>query len=136
MEAVFRARMEEVCANAHTLAADAADQDALLVWLHAVMRHLMSAQGMLSALVVRGLRQSDPDANLMWGLTMLTRAVDGLLENAKAEGQIRPDLTAQDIVDLVYGICLAVDARRGTTPTPDALADHLLTLTLEGVRGS
>lgn len=135
MEAVFRSRMEALCGRAHVLVEERAPQDdPLRVWLGAAAEHLISAQGMLSALVLKGLRQTDPDANLMWGLTMLREATDELVDEARRAGRLRPEVTSQDVVDILYGVALVADRRRDTTGSPQALAERLLDLSLDGLR--
>lgn len=134
MESVFRERMEKLCERAHVLASEADPKEALDVWLRAVLEYGVAAQGMVTALVVQGLEESDPDANFAWGISMLIEAGDELVSKAHGAGTIRADVTTPEIMNLVTGIMWVTDRRVYPAGEPGVLANRLLTLVLEGIR--
>lgn len=133
METIFRDRMERLCERAHHLAAEAEPKEALDVWLRAVLDYGVAAQGMVTALVVQGLEESDPEANFAWGINMLINAGDELVAKARDAGSIRADVTTPELINLLTGIMLVTDRRVYPAGVPGELANRLLTLALEGI---
>ncbi|MEU8401062.1 helix-turn-helix domain-containing protein [Nonomuraea sp. NPDC048892] len=129
LEAVFRDKVEALCATAEDLAAGSDDPGrALATWLGAVARHAVANRG-LAASLMRGAHDGDP----AWGATchtMITDAGADLLARARRANAARPDVSITDLLTLVNAICLAVEHE----PDGAAQADRLLTLALTGIR--
>ncbi|MEV0310088.1 TetR/AcrR family transcriptional regulator [Nonomuraea fuscirosea] len=128
LEAVFRDKVEALCAVAADLAADPDPGRALATWLGAVARHAVSNRG-LAASLMRGAHDGDP----AWGATchtMITDAGADLLARACRANAARPEVSITDLLTLVNAICLAVEH----DPDGTTHADRLLTLALTGIR--
>ena len=127
LEAVFRDKVEALCAIAADLGTDSDPGHALATWLGAVARHAVSNRG-LAASLMRGAHDGDPT----FGGTCHTMIIDagaGLLARARHANVVRPDVSITDLLKLVNAICLAVEQE----PDSAAQADRLLTLALTGV---
>jgi AcrR family transcriptional regulator len=133
MEALFSGRMEALCAGARELAHQADADDALEVWLRAMVSHLIEAQGMLAALTMQGVVESDPEDNFASGLAIALEAAEELVEEALHREVIRADIRAHEVVDLLVGVCMAVDRVRHPELQPDRRAERLLDLILDGL---
>ena len=127
LEAVFRDKVETLCATAADLAADPDPGHALATWLRAVAKHAVSNRG-LAASLMRGAHDGDPTLGATCH-TMITDAGAGLLARACRANAARPDVSITDLLKLVNAICLAVEQE----PDGAAQADRLLTLALTGV---
>ncbi|WP_246063346.1 TetR/AcrR family transcriptional regulator [Nonomuraea longispora] len=127
LEAVFRDKVEALCATAADLAADPDPGQALATWLGAVARHAVSNRG-LAASLMRGAHDGDPTLGATCH-TMITNAGADLLARACRANAARPDVSIADLLKLVNAICLAVERE----PDGAAQADRLLTLALTGV---
>ncbi|GAA3162482.1 TetR/AcrR family transcriptional regulator [Nonomuraea salmonea] len=128
LEAVFRDKVEALCATAAGLAAEPGPGQALAAWLRAVARHVVTNRG-LAASLMRGAHDGDPSL----GATCHTMIIDAgadLLARACRANAVRPDVSITDLLTLVNAICLAVEHE----PDGQAQADRLLTLALTGVR--
>ncbi len=127
LEAVFRDKVEALCATAADLAADPDPGQALATWLGAIARHAVSNRG-LAASLMRGAHEGDPTLGATCH-TMITNAGADLLARACRANAARPDVSITDLLKLVNAICLAVEQE----PDGVAQADRLLTLALAGV---
>jgi len=128
LEAVFRGRVEALCAAAYALA-DAPDPGAALVtWLRAVGAHAVNNRG-LGASLMRGAQDGDPTLGETCH-AMIVNAGDGLLTRARNAHAVRPDVTVTRLLRLVSAICLATERE----PDGAAEADQLLLLAIDGVR--
>ncbi|MFD8973234.1 TetR/AcrR family transcriptional regulator [Streptomyces sp. NPDC059593] len=127
LEAVFRDRVETLCAKADDLLAEP-DRDpvqALATWLHAVAAHAVANRGLGASLM----RDADPAL----GETchdMITTAGDALLARARAAGAVRPEVTVTRLLKLVGAIALATEEEADGP----AEAGLLLGIALDGVR--
>ncbi|WP_250573952.1 TetR/AcrR family transcriptional regulator [Nonomuraea sediminis] len=128
LEAVFRGKVEALCAAADDLAADPDPGHALVTWLRAVAEHAVSNRG-LAASLMRGGQDSDPTLGATCH-TMIVDAGESLLTRAKQAKAVRPDISIRDLLTLANAISLAVEQE----PDGAAQADRLLTLALTGVR--
>ena len=123
LEAVFKDRVEALCAKAHELLTDPDPGEALFTWLRAVGAHAVANRG-LGASLVHG---HDPTL----GKTchdLITNAGNALL--ARATGAVRPEITIGDLLKLVSAISLATERE----PDGPIEADRLLTIAIHGVR--
>ncbi|MFF1924680.1 TetR/AcrR family transcriptional regulator [Streptomyces sp. NPDC058221] len=128
LEAVFRERIEALCALAVDLAGAADARDALLEWLSALTAYAASARGLATALALDAADGPD-EAHVNACSTKLTGAADPLLVRAAREGAVTPGVTVADLVALISGIALATEHHED----PAAEADRLLGLTMAGV---
>ncbi|MEU9890942.1 TetR/AcrR family transcriptional regulator [Sphaerisporangium sp. NPDC051011] len=133
MEAVFRGRMDALCADARRLAHEAHADDALEVWMHTIVSDLIEAQGMLSALTTQGIAESDAEGNFASGIATLLEAATDLVSHARDQRVIRSDVTPQDVVDVIAGIALTLDRIKPEGQDVAARADHLLDLAMNGL---
>ncbi|WP_240796150.1 TetR/AcrR family transcriptional regulator [Streptomyces sp. RFCAC02] len=125
LEAVFKERVETLCAKADDLLAAPDPGLALTTWLHAVGAHAVANRGLGASLM----RDGDPAL----GETchdMITTAGDALLARARAAGTVRAGITITALLKLVGAIALATE-REIDGP---AEADLLLSIAIDGVR--
>ncbi|MFC4588359.1 TetR/AcrR family transcriptional regulator [Sphaerisporangium corydalis] len=117
--AVFRERVETLCAGADRLAAASPPGEALTAWMRAMLKHVLTDRGLATAMMDIG-----PVAG--FDCHALLRSTAGrLLTAAQAAGAVRPDLQVEELFQLITGIAHA---------TPDLPhATRLLSLTLEGL---
>jgi AcrR family transcriptional regulator len=127
LEAVFRDKVEVLCATAGGLAADPDPGHALATWLRAVAGHAVSNRG-LAASLMRGARDGDAALGTTCH-TMITAAGAGLLARAHRANAVRSDVSITDLLALVNAISLAAEQE----PDGAAQTDRLLTLALTGV---
>nr|BAM98961.1 putative tetR-family transcriptional regulator [Streptosporangium amethystogenes] len=128
LEAVFRGRVETLCAKASELTADLDPGPALVTWLRAVGTHAASNRG-LAASLMRGARDGDPTLGATCH-TMIVSVGGELLERARQAHAVRPDVGIVDLLKLVSAISLATEQEPGGA----AEADRLLALAIDGVR--
>ncbi|MGI5240254.1 TetR/AcrR family transcriptional regulator [Dactylosporangium sp. CA-139066] len=128
LQAVFRDRVQALCAKAHDLATRLDPWTALTTWLRAVGTHATANRG-LAAAIMSGTPGGDPTLGATCH-TMIVNAGDELLVRARHAGSVRPDVTTTDLLKLVSAIALAAE------PEPDSAADvdRLVALAIEGVR--
>jgi AcrR family transcriptional regulator len=105
-EAVYRHEVDELSALAERLAQGAAPVDALRRWLHANVQLVATKRGMLAALALAAHRPSELYA---YSFDRLTQAVDSLLRRAAAAGEIRGDLTAENLLRTLVGMAYTQD---------------------------
>ncbi|PZG19312.1 TetR family transcriptional regulator [Nonomuraea aridisoli] len=130
LEAVFRDKVEALCATAADLAADPDPGHALSTWLRAVARHAVSNRGLATALM-QGSHDGDPTLGGTCH-SMITSAGADLLHHAREANAARPDVTITDLLKLVNAISLAVEQE----PDGADQADRLLTLALTGIHSA
>lgn len=136
-EAVLIDRVMVLVAEAHEAAAGSEPPlDDLMTWLRAVARHSQTYRGLAAALMIpRADTRRRPAADTeSWKQDCHERmnvAAQVLVSRAQAAGVIRPDLTGQQLLRLLYGITLATEAAEDQP----AEADRLLTLMVEGIAG-
>lgn len=128
LEAVFRERIETLCALATGLAGTADARAALLEWLRALTAYAASARGLATALTPDGAAGAEA-AHVNACSTKLTDAGDPLLLRATRDGAVTPGVTVADLLTLIAGIALATEHHTD----PAAEADRLLGLTMTGV---
>ncbi|NUP32952.1 MAG: TetR/AcrR family transcriptional regulator [Streptomycetaceae bacterium] len=120
LEAVFRERVEALCAHADTLARDLAPRPALTAWLHAVAAHAAANRG-LAPHLMRGDGFGESCHRRIIGVG------DELLAAVRESGEVRDDVTAVELLQLVGAIALAAEAD-GSVDT-----DRLLAIALDGL---
>jgi AcrR family transcriptional regulator len=105
-EAVYRREVDQLGALADQLAAEAAPVDALRRWLHANVQLIATKKGMLAALA---LAVQKPSEFYAYSLERLTKAVGVLLDRAVAAGDIRRDITPEELIRTLVGMCYMHD---------------------------
>jgi len=88
------------------LAGKAEPVDALRLWLHANVRLVATKRGMLAALALAAHGKSELYA---YSFDRLTRAVGLLLSRAIAAGDIRTDITPEELLRALVGMCYIYD---------------------------
>lgn len=128
LEAVFKERVETLCAAARNRATDPDPGVALVDWLRDVGTHAVANRG-LAASLIRGSRDGDPALGDTCH-TMIVNAGSELLTRARQAQAVRPGITITQLLKLVSAISLATEQE----PDGAAEADRLLALAISGVR--
>lgn len=125
LDAVFKDRVEALCAKADGLLTAPDPGEALLTWLRAVGAHAVANRG-LGASLIRG---GDPT---LGGAChdMIINAGDALLTRARATDAVRPEIAITHLLKLVSAISLATEHDHDGP----AEADRLLAIAIDGVR--
>ncbi|MEV0521770.1 TetR/AcrR family transcriptional regulator, partial [Nonomuraea sp. NPDC050405] len=132
LEALFRDKVDTLCAAARDLAGGPDPGQALVTWLHAVATHVVTNRG-LAASLLHGAQDGAQDGDPVLGATCHTMIVDAgqeLLTRARQAGAVRADVSITELLRLVNAICLTVEDE----PDGAVQADRLLALVLGGVR--
>ncbi|GAA4207319.1 TetR/AcrR family transcriptional regulator [Streptosporangium oxazolinicum] len=124
LAAVFRDRVETLCARAADLLAHTSPDEALALWSRDVLAHALTDRGMSASMTLGG-------AELGFDCHAAMRsAATGLLLRAQREGRTRPDVDIEDLFQLVTGVALAASELPGGLDR----AERLLSVTLAGLR--
>ncbi|MEU9033054.1 TetR/AcrR family transcriptional regulator [Streptomyces sp. NPDC048383] len=126
LEAVFKDRVETLCAKARDLATEPDPGAALVTWLHAVGAHAVTNKGLGAALMPGA---GDPTLGDTCH-TLIVNAGNELLARAHQAHAIRPQVTITQLLKLVGAIALATEHDSDGA----AETDRLLTLVIDGVR--
>ena len=105
-EAVYRREVEQLVDLADQLKADAAPADALRRWLRSTVAFVATKKGMVAALA---LAAHSPSELYAYSFERLTKAVGVLLDRAVAAGEIRPDISPEDLIRALVGMCYLHD---------------------------
>src|SRR5882757_6660225 len=105
-EAVYRREVEHLGELAEQLKGEAEPIDALRRWLRANVELVATKKGMLAALAlaVHGLSEL-----YAYTFERLTKAVGALLDRAVAAGEIRSDISPEDLLRALVGMCYMHD---------------------------
>ncbi|MFC8448756.1 TetR/AcrR family transcriptional regulator [Kitasatospora sp. NPDC057223] len=125
LEAVFRDRVQALCAKARDLLAEQDPGRALSTWLHAVGAHAVANRGLGTSLM----RDAEEPALGETCHDMITEAGDALLARAREAGAVRPEITIGRLLKLVGAIALATEQ----DVDGPAEADLLIAIAIEGV---
>ena len=100
--------------------------DALRRWLHANVQLVATKRGMLAALALAAYGSSE-----LWAYSFetLTKAVDLLLKRAIGAGEVRADITAEELLRALIALCYMND-RPGWQTT----VLHLVDIFVDGLR--
>ncbi len=123
--AVFRHEVD-ACANAApALASEYGPGEALARWMQRYATFLGTKRGLASAL-----HSGDPAFESLpaYFQKRLVPAIGGLLESAIAAGEVRTDLTAEDLLGAVAGLC------RHTYEQGPEYARRMVSLLVDGLR--
>ncbi|MFE9848564.1 TetR/AcrR family transcriptional regulator [Streptomyces sp. NPDC005576] len=126
LEAVFKDRVETLCAKARDLATEPDRETALVTWLRAVGAHAVTNKGLGAALMPGA---GDPTLGDTCH-TLIVNAGSELLARAHQAHAVRPEVTIAQLLKLVGAIALATEHDSDGA----AETDRLLTLVIDGVR--
>lgn len=105
-EAVYRLEVEQLAELAEQLRTEAEPAEALRRWLRANVELVATKKGMARALALAAHR---PTELIAFSLDRLTKAVGVLLDRAVAAGEIRGDISPEDVLRALVGMCLLND---------------------------
>lgn len=105
-EAVYRREVEQLVDLAEQLVTGLPPLEALRRWMHANVEFVATKKGMSAALAVAVHASSDLTASSM---DRLGRALETLLRRAVKTGAIRDDVSAEDILRTIVGLCYTHD---------------------------
>jgi AcrR family transcriptional regulator len=105
-EAVYRREVDQLGALAEQLKQEAPPVDALRRWMRANVEFVATKKGMSTALALAAYKNSEL---FSYSFDRLTRAVGGLLDRAIENGQIRSDITPEDLLRALVGMCYMHD---------------------------
>jgi AcrR family transcriptional regulator len=125
-EAVYRREVEQLANLAEQLKSDAAPVEALRRWLRANVEFVATKKGMAAALALAA--GASPDL-MAYSSERLTAAVAMLLDRAVAAGAIRADISAQDLLRALVGMCYL-----HSQPGWQASVQRLLDVFVDGLR--
>ncbi len=125
-EAVYRREVEQLSELAEELKSDGAPVEALRKWLRANVEFVATKKGMAAALALAaGGASSELTA---FSFERLTKAVGALLHRAAASGEVRTDVSPEDLLRTLVGMCLLHDQpgwQAGVIRMLDVLVDGL-----------
>jgi AcrR family transcriptional regulator len=105
-EAVYRREVQQLSELAEQLKSEASPVDALRRWLRSNVEFVATKKGMLAALALTVHGSSELYA---FSFDRLTKAVGGLLDRAVAAGEIRADISPEDLLRALVGMCYLHD---------------------------
>jgi AcrR family transcriptional regulator len=105
-EAVYRREVQQLSDLADQLKNEADPLEALRRWLRSNVEFVATKKGMMAALELAVHGSSDLYAHTF---ERLTKAVGGLLERAVAAGAIRSDISPEDLLRALVGMCYLHD---------------------------
>jgi AcrR family transcriptional regulator len=107
-EAVYRREVEQLGELAEQLKSEASPVDALRRWLRSNVEFVATKKGMSAALALAAHGTSELSA---FSFERLTKAVGALLARAVEAGEIRADVSAEDLLRALVGMCYLRDQR-------------------------
>jgi AcrR family transcriptional regulator len=102
-EAVYRREVEQLADLAEELKNERKPVDALRRWLRSTVAFVATKKGMMAALALAA--HGSPELN-SYSRDRLTKAVGTLLDRAVVAGEIRSDVSPDDLVRALIGMCL------------------------------
>ncbi len=124
LEAVYVDEIQSVCDRAYGFADELGPYDALAAWLRSFVGYSISKKSLAGELTVALGKNSEFFTACK---VNVREAGDLLLEAAKADGSVRPELQLMDVLRLVGGITMGRDM------DPDQ-ANRLLEIVLAGLK--
>src|SRR5436853_2433256 len=101
-EAVYRREVEQLSELAEQLKYEASPVEALRRWLRSNVEFVATKKGMAAALALAFKAPSELTA---FSFDRLTTAVGALLDRAVAAGEIRADVSPEDLIRALVGMC-------------------------------
>jgi AcrR family transcriptional regulator len=105
-EAVYRREVQHLADLAEQLKQKEQPVDALRHWMRSNVRFVATKKGMSAALALAAYKNSKLSS---YSFDRLTRAVGGLLDRAIAAGEIRDDISPEDLIRTLVGMCYMHD---------------------------
>lgn len=105
-DAVYRREVQQLADLAEQLKQEAKPVDALRQWLRSNVQFVATKKGMSAALALAAYKNSEL---FSYSFDRLTRAVGGLLDRAIAAGEIRDDISPEDVLRALVGMCYMHD---------------------------
>jgi len=105
-EAVYRHEVEQLVELAEQFGTDLPPLEALRRWMHANVEFVATKKGMSAALAVAVHASSDLTA---YSMDRLGRVLGTLLRRAVEAGVVRGDISAEDILRTIVGLCYTHD---------------------------
>lgn len=125
-EAVYRREVEQLSELAEELKDEREPVEALRRWLRSNVEFVATKKGMAAALA---LAAGPPPSELTaFSFERLTKAIGMLLQRAVAAGEIRADVTPEDLLRTLVGMCMLHDQpgwQAGVIRMLDVLVDGL-----------
>ena len=128
MNAVFQEALADLLTRSRELAEAEHPCRALVEWLGAIVTHAGEYRGVAQALMSAS---RDETSALAQCNVPLRQAGARLLVRAQEGGAVRADVSIDDLMQLTNAIALAAEQ----SPDDPGLADRLLMLTLQGLKG-
>ncbi len=125
-EAVYRREVEQLGELAESLKHDAKPVDALRRWLASNIAFVATKKGMAAALALAA--HGLPELH-SFSFDRLTKAIGTLLERGIAAGEIRADVSAEDLLRALVGMCYLHDQ-----PGWQATVLRLMDVFVDGLR--
>ena len=125
-EAVYRREVEQLSELAEELKGEAAPVEALRRWLRSNVEFVATKKGMATALA---LAAGPPSELTAFSFERLTKAIRMLLERAVATGEVRADITPEDLLRTLVGMCMLHDQ-----PGWQASVVRMLDVLVDGLR--
>jgi AcrR family transcriptional regulator len=125
-EAVYRREVQQLADLAEQLKLEATPAEALRRWLRSNVEFVATKRGMSAALALAAHGSSELSA---FSFDRLTRAVGDLLARAVAAGEIRADISAEDLLRALVGMCYMHDK-----PGWQASVLRLVDVLIDGLR--
>jgi AcrR family transcriptional regulator len=105
-EAVYRREVQQLADLAEQLKQEAKPIDALRQWMRSIVKFVATKKGMSAALTLA----VDKNSKLFSSSAdRLARTIGGLLDRAIAAGEIRDDISPEDLLRAVVGMCYMHD---------------------------
>src|ERR1700731_3891180 len=101
-EAVYRREVQQLGELAEALKSEVDPVDALRRWLRSNVEFVATKKGMSAALALAVQSSSELTA---FSFDRLTKAVGGLLDRAVLAGEIRSDISPEDLLRALVGMC-------------------------------
>jgi hypothetical protein len=105
-EAVYRREVQQLADLAEQLKQEAPPIDALRQWMRSIVNFVATKKGMSAALALAAYKNSEL---FSYSFDRLTRAVGGLLDRAVATREIRDDISPEDVLRALVGMCYMHD---------------------------
>lgn len=105
-EAVYRREVEHLADLAEQLKGEATPGEALRRWLRSNVEFVATKKGMSAALALAAHKSSELSA---YTFDRLSKAVGGLLDRAAAAGELRADISPEDLLRALVGMCYMND---------------------------
>lgn len=105
-EAVYRREVEQLSELAEHLRTAKDPVDALRRWLRSAVEFVATKKGMSAALALTYQSSSELAT---FSMDRLTKAIGSLLERAAAAGQMRGDVSPEDLLRAFFGMCYMHD---------------------------